>query len=431
MEKNTTFDYRKFSRFSHPLRVKCFFMDEVKHFNSCDSTFEFISENIGYGGMKGFLPKTTSIGKRLRFSLLNDESKTWAPFLDGMVTWVSKGTAKNNLMEAGICFSPDQVNIRSIISNLDINERKIGNTLDNKKNYIEPAYDGSKVTFKLLRLFGWGPLNNLGYFKFPSPFDALNLISSFLQRKLIHLLPDAQKRLVSNVVKLLAIKPGEKLLDIACGKGFSTFLASSRYPNTYVSGVDLLNRNILAARALYGGVYNLRYDVDDAMNLHFSDSSFEKIMCIEAAFHFPSRQDFLNQVYKVLKTGGRAVIVDFMWSSSTQRPDNFDSRANLVKSEWEWDDFSSIKEYESMARSSGFKIIKWKDWSSYVTSPLEFTFLTVALLGNSVMGRKILRVINPLTTGVSALEWWELLRSAKAHNYIRKKIKYMALTLEK
>ena len=39
----------------------------------------------------------------------------------------------------------------------------------------------------------------------------------------------------------------------------------------------------------------------DATELDFRDNSFDSIICVEAAFHFDTREKFVREAYRVLK----------------------------------------------------------------------------------------------------------------------------------
>ena len=129
------------------------------------------------------------------------------------------------------------------------------------------------------------------------------------------------------------------------------------YPGSTVTGVDLLPENVQVARTLFGNSSRLSYLEGNAMNLGFADHSFDRVHCLEAAFHFPDRARFLREAYRVLREGGTLVIVDFAWKTSEGHRIRNEAPAKLVRQVWQWDDFSSIEE-KAYSRRSG----KRKPW---------------------------------------------------------------------
>lgn len=402
------------------------------------------SQDISDGGICLSLTESLSMGQEIRLTLPQGFKEAEWSEITGTVIWQGDATGLEGktgpTRPTGIFFS----NIDTVTSNRirqwlavqmidsatgEVSLKELEAELVTKAR-VSSAYDGSTVTYRVLRAFGWGPLNNLGYFQFPSPFSALNLFLNAILFKTSSLLPEAQMKLVIKAVKLLAIQKSDEILEIACGRGRGSFIMASFYPESHVTSIDLLPENIQAASALYR-TDNLEFSVGDAMNLKFQGKSFNKILCLEAAFHFPNRSKFLREAYGVLQEGGRLVVVDFMWKTDDDRKILEDEETRLVRDTWKWEDFFSIGQYLAAARSAGFEIEARNKWSRRVIDPLEFVFKTVAWLGLRRWGRSLLLRLNPLLSGIKDDEWGAFWEAANAHDHVRAHIEYIALVLRK
>ena len=288
---------------------------------------------------------------------------------------------------------------------------------------VHSSYDGSNVVFRLLRLETWGPaLMNLGFFNFFGPLAFLNVGVN---------LELAQRRLVLRSLALLEVGRRHKILDVACGRGKSSFIAQSLFPEATVIGLDLHKENVAVARTLFAEVDNLSYVSGNAMDLDFSDESFDRVMCLEAAFHFPNRAQFLRECHRVLRPGGRLIVVDFAWKTDSDRRHRNDPETRIVRHIWQWNDFYSINEYEAVADESGFHLLSKSDWSHRVTRPIQWLFRCLSTLGNTRWGRRLLRWKNPLYQSFSIPDWKEIASAVSAHDHVHRHSKYMAFVFAK
>lgn len=296
---------------------------------------------------------------------------------------------------------------------------------------VARAYDASNVTFRVLRAFGWGPLLNLGYYPFRPPLTLLNFVVTPLVFTPFFRLPAAQLKLVKKAVALLELRDGCRVLDVGCGRGTSSYLMANAFPQAQVTGIDLLAENIAAARTLYDNTPNLTYREGDATCLDFPERSFDRVLCLEAAFEFCDRAGFLRQLGRVSAAGARAVIVDFMWKDEAARRlcDNEDGR--LVQRTWQWEDFDSVAEYRRNAEANGFEVAACLDWSPHVTAPLRSVFDLVARLSRTEPGRTLLRWYHPPLRTLTAGDWQEFVRSARAHQHVHRYSRYVALVLRR
>jgi SAM-dependent methyltransferase len=286
---------------------------------------------------------------------------------------------------------------------------------------VDAAYSGRHVTQRLLRSMGWGPgLLNLGAFALHGPLVGLNFLLPNRQR-----MASAQQRLVRNAVALLAPRPGERILEVACGRGQGSFYLAAAHPDAEVVAIDLLEANVAVAQILFSGLRNLSYQTGDAGKLGFEAASFDGVLCLEAAFHFPDRRRFLTEVARVLRPGGRFVLVDFVWRARDPAV-LADERTRLVREVWGWEDFHSHDEYLDDSRAAGLQLVRALDWSRRVTQALQWISEGVVLLGRSQLGRSLLTAAHPEARNLSRADWEEAARSTAAHRFITAHSRYMA-----
>jgi SAM-dependent methyltransferase len=110
---------------------------------------------------------------------------------------------------------------------------------------------------------------------------------------------------------LLALSPGDGVLDVACGTGnFSRDFARSVGSEGLVVGIDV--SETMLARAVEdttsAGLDNVAYVRGDAQNLPFRERSFDAVCCF-AAFHlFADPMLALDRMTAVLTPGGRIAL---------------------------------------------------------------------------------------------------------------------------
>ncbi len=294
---------------------------------------------------------------------------------------------------------------------------------------IGEAYDASNVTFRVLRSYGWGPLLNLGWFRFRRPFTLLNLVVTPLALAPRLRLPAAQHALVKRAIRMLGPEPDHAVLDIACGRGATSFTLASTHPKTQVIGIDLLPESVDVARTIYGNAPNLEYRQGDATKLDLPDASVDRVLCLEAAFHFPDRARFLAETRRVLRPGGRALVVDFMTDDDVD-PGFWESDdATAVRAIWQFARFDTLAEYRANAAAAGLDVVAVHNWTAHVTEPVQSLFNLVAWLSRRRWGRRGMTIQNPMLRALTVEDWEAFDRAANAHKVLRGNSRYIALVL--
>lgn len=109
-------------------------------------------------------------------------------------------------------------------------------------------------------------------------------------------------------------EPFETLLDAGCGPAPMLTLMSEKYPDKHYTGLDLTEAMIEQAKKK--NLSNADFVVGDCENLPFPENSFDVIICVNSAHHYPNLQNFFNSAYRVLKPNGRLILRD-MTSENT------------------------------------------------------------------------------------------------------------------
>jgi ubiquinone/menaquinone biosynthesis C-methylase UbiE len=95
------------------------------------------------------------------------------------------------------------------------------------------------------------------------------------------------------------------VLECACGAGQGSKMLNL-LSHSYVAG-DYDGRIVDIAQRGHGG--EIEFHVFDACNIPFDNSSFDVVLICEAIYYIPNIQNFLNEAWRVLKPGGRVLIV--------------------------------------------------------------------------------------------------------------------------
>ncbi len=102
--------------------------------------------------------------------------------------------------------------------------------------------------------------------------------------------------------------PGKRLLEIGCGLG--TDLLQFARGGALVTGVDLTPASIELVKACFA-LHGLpvHAQVADAENLPFEDNAFDVVYSFGVLHHTPDTQKALDEVYRVLKPGGKIILM--------------------------------------------------------------------------------------------------------------------------
>jgi 2-polyprenyl-6-hydroxyphenyl methylase/3-demethylubiquinone-9 3-methyltransferase len=141
--------------------------------------------------------------------------------------------------------------------------------------------------------------------------------------------PRAQQYLDAEISHVLGrVEPGASVLELGCGYGRVLIRLAQRAPR--VVGIDTSFDSLELARELLAGCEGWELAVMDAVDLGFSDETFDLVACIQngiCAFRVDPRR-LLEEALRVSRPGGRVLFSTYTDAFWPHRLHWFELQAN-------------------------------------------------------------------------------------------------------
>ncbi|HET9818640.1 MAG TPA: methyltransferase domain-containing protein [Rhodanobacteraceae bacterium] len=113
----------------------------------------------------------------------------------------------------------------------------------------------------------------------------------------------------NGLIKLAALCPGERVLDVACGTGVVTRLAARMVaPTGSVAGLDINPGMLAVARSTTPPGVAIDWYEANAEAMPLPDASFDAVLCQMGLQFVPDKHGALSEMRRVLAPGGRLVL---------------------------------------------------------------------------------------------------------------------------
>ncbi len=233
---------------------------------------------------------------------------------------------------------------------------------------------------------------NMGYWQ--SPDDTLD---------------DAGEALAELLADQAGFREGDRVLDAGFGYGDQDFLWLRRHGLAKVVGLNVTPRQVRVAqnKAREQGLADrLDFREGSATTMDFAPDSFDRVVALEAAFHFVSREQFFKQAYGVLRPGGVLATADVVPLDAHEAEKGREAKKGLFTFAYPDENRYEGEEYMSRLRAAGFTNVRltsirdkvFEPWIAFVAKKMNdpdfrgsVSKLTYRLLGGVMSDKARMR----------------------------------------
>ena len=171
------------------------------------------------------------------------------------------------------------------------------------------------------------------------------------------------------------IKKDDKVLDIGCGGGQTTFEVSEMVgENGYVLGADISKILLDLAKSKYASTKNLEFKYCDVQNYKFRENSFNKVISRFGVMFFENPVEAFKNIYNSLQEGGS---LNFVCWTNLMENEFFTVATNIIIRHLN-------KDFPEITRAPGPLAFSEEDYVKDILESSEFKNVKVEKVYSSI-----------------------------------------------
>jgi SAM-dependent methyltransferase len=202
---------------------------------------------------------------------------------------------------------------------------------------------------------------------------------------------------VDLIAERLSKDSATRVLEVGCGVGYNSRNLAIRFPDVGFLGVDLSPNHVKSATKEAGRLSNIKFEQGDFHRLRFEDGFFDATFAVECLCQGTDWPGAVAEVQRVLKSGGRFIVIDCFRKSAIEKYDpDLQLAARLVEKTMAVEEFAVLDDWLACARNYGFEVVETIDFSQAISHNLaRFYSLSRRFFKMPLAARAFLKAFPP------------------------------------
>src|SRR6516164_4008778 len=120
--------------------------------------------------------------------------------------------------------------------------------------------------------------------------------------------------ITEKTIRLMGLRPGERVLDLGCGSGWATRLLArlvGEGPEGFgqVVGIDVSDEMVRQARESSNAFQNILYVWGSAQQIPWEENFFDKVLSVESFYYYADQERALAELFRVMAPKGHLYIL--------------------------------------------------------------------------------------------------------------------------